>query len=145
MIVEKHCRQRRSRLALGPGRRRTGRCDGNAGVHHELRAQAKGKVENLGTQNIEGVMAEGTRTTTTIPADRSAMSATSISCPSWYSAELQMVVMTKRNDRARASQPCSPTSPRRAAALLFVFPAITTLPSRACDVARKVVVKDDQE
>ena len=55
--------------------------------------------ESLGTQTIEGVRAEGTRTTFTIPAgsignDRPI----EIVSERWYSPELQTVVMTKRND-----------------------------------------------
>jgi hypothetical protein len=57
------------------------------------------KTEDLGKQNIEGVEAEGTRTTTTIPAgeignDR----AIEIVSERWYSPELQVVVMTRHSD-----------------------------------------------
>jgi len=57
------------------------------------------KEEKLGTQNIEGVAAEGTRTTITIPAgeignDR----AIEIVSERWYSPELQLVVMTRHSD-----------------------------------------------
>jgi hypothetical protein len=56
-------------------------------------------TEKLGTQIIEGVSAEGTRTTITIPAgeignDR----AIEIVSERWYSPELQVVVMTRHND-----------------------------------------------
>jgi hypothetical protein len=56
-------------------------------------------VENLGTQVIEGVPAEGTRTTVTIPPgsignDR----AIQIVSERWYSPELQIVVMTRHSD-----------------------------------------------
>jgi hypothetical protein len=55
--------------------------------------------ENLGKQNIEGVEAEGTRTTVTIPAgeignDRPIQ----IVSERWYSPELQLVVMTRHSD-----------------------------------------------
>jgi hypothetical protein len=55
--------------------------------------------ENLGKQNIEGVEAEGTRTTVTIPAgeignDRPIQ----IVNERWYSPELQLVVMTRHSD-----------------------------------------------
>jgi len=57
------------------------------------------RTDNLGTQNIEGVEAEGTRTVTTIPAgaignDRPI----EITYEKWYSKELQLVVMSKHND-----------------------------------------------
>jgi hypothetical protein len=56
-------------------------------------------TQSLGTQDIEGVKAEGTRTTTTIPAG-----AIGNELPiemvgeRWYSPELQVVVMTRRSD-----------------------------------------------
>lgn len=56
-------------------------------------------TQSLGTQDIEGVRAEGTRTTTTIPAG-----AIGNELPiemigeRWYSPELQVVVMTRRSD-----------------------------------------------
>jgi hypothetical protein len=55
--------------------------------------------EKLGKQMIEGVEAEGTRTTRTIPAgeignDR----AIEIVSERWYSPELQLVVMTRHSD-----------------------------------------------
>jgi hypothetical protein len=55
--------------------------------------------ESLGTQSIDGVLAEGTRTTTTYPAgmvgnDRE-FSATS---ESWMSPDLKVMVLSKNND-----------------------------------------------
>jgi hypothetical protein len=57
------------------------------------------KVEHLGSQAIEGVMAEGTRTTVTIPAGQigNEQPITTVS-ERWYSPELQVTVMTKRSD-----------------------------------------------
>lgn len=57
------------------------------------------KEEQLGKQNIEGVEAEGSRTTITIPAgeignDRPI----EIVSERWYSPELQTVVMTRHSD-----------------------------------------------
>jgi hypothetical protein len=57
------------------------------------------KVEQLGNMFIEGVQAQGTRTTTTIPAgaignDRPI----DIVDERWYSTDLQMTVMTKHSD-----------------------------------------------
>jgi hypothetical protein len=54
---------------------------------------------SLGTQTINGVLAEGTRTTRTIPAG--AIGNTNpivITVERWYSADLQTVVMMKRSD-----------------------------------------------
>ncbi|HKG47886.1 MAG TPA: hypothetical protein VKB02_14215, partial [Pyrinomonadaceae bacterium] len=55
--------------------------------------------ENLGKQSIEGVEAEGTRTTVTIPAGEIGNErAIEIVSERWYSPELQLVVMTRHSD-----------------------------------------------
>jgi hypothetical protein len=57
------------------------------------------RTEELGTQNIEGVDAEGTRTITTIPAGAIGNERPiEITYEKWYSKELQMVVMSKHSD-----------------------------------------------
>jgi hypothetical protein len=57
------------------------------------------KQEKLGTQIIEGVGAEGTRTTITIPAGEIGNErAIEIVSERWYSPELQLVVMTRHSD-----------------------------------------------
>lgn len=57
------------------------------------------RTEELGTQNIEGVDAQGTRTITTIPAGAIGNERPiEITYEKWYSSELQMVVMSKHND-----------------------------------------------
>ena len=57
------------------------------------------KTESLGTQVIEGVSAEGTRRTRTIPAGRIGNDKPiSIVSEVWYSPDLQLVVMTRRSD-----------------------------------------------
>jgi hypothetical protein len=57
------------------------------------------KVESLGTQLVEGVNAEGTRTTLTIPAGEIGNERPiEIVNEKWYSPELQVVVMSKRVD-----------------------------------------------
>jgi hypothetical protein len=58
-----------------------------------------GKVEDLGTQVIEGVQAKGTRATTIIPAgqignDREI----EVVDERWYSSDLQLTVMTRHSD-----------------------------------------------
>ncbi len=56
-------------------------------------------TEKLDKQVIEGVEAEGTRTTTTIPANAIGNERPIIvTSERWYSPELQTVVMTRRND-----------------------------------------------
>jgi hypothetical protein len=55
--------------------------------------------ESLGKQNIEGVDAEGTRTTVTIPAGEIGNERPiEIVSERWYSPELQLVVMTRNSD-----------------------------------------------
>lgn len=55
--------------------------------------------EELGTQNIEGVPATGTRTTTTIPAGAIGNEqAIRIVSEQWFSPDLQLLVMTKHSD-----------------------------------------------
>lgn len=59
----------------------------------------KGTTESLGKQTIEGVEAEGTRTTLTIPAGQVGNEQPiHIVWEKWYSPELQVVVMTKHSD-----------------------------------------------
>ena len=55
--------------------------------------------EKLGSQVVEGVMAEGTRTTLTIPAGEfDNEQPMVISHEEWYAPELQMIVLMKHND-----------------------------------------------
>jgi hypothetical protein len=62
-------------------------------------APPKPKREKLGSQLIEGVEAEGTRTTLTIPAGEfDNEQAMEITHEQWYSPELRMVVLMKHND-----------------------------------------------
>jgi hypothetical protein len=57
------------------------------------------RTEPLGTQMIEGVAAEGTRTIETIPAGAIGNdTAIEIVSERWYSAELDMVIKTVHND-----------------------------------------------
>jgi len=71
----------------------------NAGAITKLTASGEPKTEQLGTMSIEGVQAQGTRTTITIPAgeignDRPI----NIVDERWYSPDLQMTIMTKHSD-----------------------------------------------
>ena len=57
------------------------------------------KTEDLGKRVIEGVEAEGTRTTITIPAGQAGNErAMDIVSERWYSPELQVVVMSRHSD-----------------------------------------------
>jgi len=60
---------------------------------------ADAKTEQLGNMFIEGVQAQGTRTTTTIPAgDIGNERPINIVDERWYSPDLQMTIMTKHSD-----------------------------------------------
>lgn len=62
-------------------------------------SKAEAKTEKLEARNIEGVQAEGTRITTTIPAgDIGNEQPIQIVDERWYSNELQVVVMTRHSD-----------------------------------------------
>lgn len=57
------------------------------------------KIESLGTQTIEGVTAEGTRSTLMIPAGEIGNTLPiEIVDETWYSPELQIMVMTRHRD-----------------------------------------------
>lgn len=61
--------------------------------------EADTKKESLGTQMMEGVRAEGTRSITTIPAGQMGNErAIEIVSEKWYSPELQVQIMTRHSD-----------------------------------------------
>jgi hypothetical protein len=67
-------------------------------VEHAQRRHS-GKEESLGKRNIEGVMAEGTRTVETIPAGEIGNERPiEIVSERWYSNELHALVMTSHKD-----------------------------------------------
>jgi len=93
-------------------------------------ARPQPQTESLGTQTIEGLVAEGTRTTFTIPAgqfgnDRPIV----IVSERWYSADLQTVVMSKHSDPRMGETIFHLTNISRAepAASLFTVPADYTV------------------
>jgi len=80
---------------------------------------------SLGTQTIGGVTAEGTRYTRTIPAGQIGNAKPIVIVTErWYSADLQMVVMTKRSDPRSGDTTFQMTSIARTepAASLFQVP-----------------------
>src|SRR5271156_6479158 len=85
---------------------------------------------SLGTQTIGGVTAEGTRYTRTIPAGQIGNAKPIvITTERWYSADLQMVVMTKRSDPRSGDTVFQMTNIARTepAASLFQVPADYTV------------------
>ena len=86
--------------------------------------------EQLGKQFVEGVEAEGTRTTVTIPAgDIGNERAIEIVSERWYSPELQLVVMTRHSDPRFGETTYKLTNINRAepAKSLFEVPAGYTI------------------
>jgi len=92
--------------------------------------------ESLGKQIIEGVEAEGTRTTVTIAAGEIGNErAIEIVNERWYSAELQVVVMTKRSDPRAGETVYKLTNINRSepAKSLFEIPADYTVKTGSSD------------
>jgi hypothetical protein len=72
---------------------------GMAGMMVSGGSEKNAQKESLGTQMIEGIKAEGTRTTITIPAGAIGNDLpVQIVSERWYSPELHTVVMTKHSD-----------------------------------------------
>lgn len=91
----------------GEGMQWTMRHGGEAGgkvEQHQIavkvpHASSPAKTESLGKRNVEGVIAEGTRTAVTIPAgDVGNERPIEIVSERWFSPELQVVVLSRRSD-----------------------------------------------
>jgi hypothetical protein len=68
-------------------------------MRHHSRIHENARKESLGTRTVNGVQAEGTRSTITIPAGEVGNELPiNIVFERWYSPELQLVVMTKHSD-----------------------------------------------
>jgi hypothetical protein len=87
---------------------------------------AQDKVQTLADQTIEGVLAHGSQITTTIPAgaignDQPIL----VTTETWYSPDLQMVVLSKRNDPRVGESVMAVTNIQRGepGAALFQVPA----------------------
>ena len=88
--------------------------------------------EDLGKQIIEGIEAEGTRTTVTIPAGEIGNERPiEIVSERWYSPELQLVVMTRHSDPRSGETTYKLTNVNRSepAKTLFEVPADYTIKS----------------
>ncbi|HKN74524.1 MAG TPA: hypothetical protein VJW94_05060 [Candidatus Acidoferrum sp.] len=84
------------------------------------------KKESLGTQTINGVIAEGTRTTRIIPVGQIGNEkALQIVSERWYSADLQIVLKSTRTDPRNGTTTYTVTSVQRTepSASLFAVPA----------------------
>jgi len=95
-------------------------------IYKRVGSEANAVKENLGKQNIEGVEAEGTRTTITIAAGEIGNERPiEIVSERWYSPELQLVVMTRHSDPRSGETTYKLTNINRAepAKSLFEVPA----------------------
>jgi hypothetical protein len=93
--------QAQGQNAVPPGGGRWGQrsAQGPPGPGSRGGRSANVKTESLGRQTIEGVQAEGTRTTMTIPAGQMGNDAPiQVVSERWYSADLQTVVMSRHSD-----------------------------------------------
>ena len=104
-VVDTQAKQQAEALAMAKAQLDTAKAEAQAQTAGEKMAVAKfdrrgpGKTEDAGTQTLEGVVAQGTRTTRTIEAgaignDRPI----SIVSERWFSPQLQTVMMTRQND-----------------------------------------------
>jgi hypothetical protein len=83
----------------GPGMGPVGPLGGQSGFMVMKADPKNSRKESLGKQTIEGVEAEGTRITTTIPAGEIGNEQPiEIVSESWYSPDLQTVVMSRHTD-----------------------------------------------
>ena len=108
---------------------------------------ANEKKEDLGKQLIEGVEAEGTRTTITIPAGEIGNErAIEIVSERWYSPELQLVVMTRHSDPRMGETTYKLTNINRnePAKSLFEVPADYTIKSGVSTPLRKKLLQPEE-
>jgi len=119
-------------------------------VFHYSNDAADAKTESLGKQTVEGVEAEGKRTTTTIPAGKIGNEQPiQIVSERWYSPELQTVVMTRRSDPRFGETTFRLTNINRGepARSLFEVPADYTVkegPAAATTVMRRMKKPSDK-
>jgi hypothetical protein len=97
------------------------------------------KTESLGRQTIEGVQADGRRTTMTIPAGQAGNDLPiHIVVESWYSPDLQTTVLSKHSDPRNGETVTRVTNISRGepARMLFEAPADYKLTESAAGMPR---------
>jgi len=103
---------------------------GSPGVSVSTGSRFQTSTESLGQETIEGVIAEGKRTTTTIPAGAMGnQRPISTVTEEWFSSELQAVVLSTTKDPRMGETTYRLTNIQRAEppALLFTLPADYTI------------------
>jgi hypothetical protein len=122
----------------------------NAWYHTFNSEKTPSKTEQLGKMTIEGVQAEGTRTTTTIPAGQIGNEwPIDIVSERWYSAELQMTVLSKNSDPRRGETVYKLTGINRSEPLrsMFEVPAdfsVVDMPGMKLRTLKSSEQKQDQ-
>ena len=112
---------------------------------HGAREQ-NAKAESLGKQNIEGVEAEGTRTTITIPAGEIGNERDiQIVSERWYSSELQTVVMTRHSDPRFGETVYKLTNINRSEPALTLFQVPSDYTVATPETRRTMVIKEDHQ
>ncbi len=114
--------------------------------HHRQQAIADGslKKEDLGTQTMAGVTAQGTRVTHTIPAGQIGNeNPITVVFEHWYSSDLQMMVMSKRSDPRFGDTSYTLTNVQRSEpdASLFQVPSDYTVTEGGHDHHGNVIFK----
>ena len=90
---------KREQEAAQSGQAKVEQKSATAATVSKVSTDGRRRTESLGSQRIEGVEAEGKRTTTTIPAGEIGNTLPiEITDESWFSPALQTVVMTKHHD-----------------------------------------------
>jgi hypothetical protein len=110
-------------------------------------SKANTKVEHLGTQTIEGVSAEGTRTTVTIPEGQIGNELPIVTVSErWYSPELQVTVMSTRSDPRTGTTTYKLTNINRSepSPAMFQVPADYTIHDLTNGPARGYAVKPEE-
>jgi hypothetical protein len=105
------------------------------------------KTEDLGTQTIGGVVAQGTRVTRTIPAGHIGNEKPiTIVRERWYSNDLQMVVMSKRSDPWSGETTYTLTNIQRTepSASLFAVPSDYTVQQGRPGLGRRGMMRRNQ-
>ena len=111
-------------------------------------SKANTKVEHLGTQTIEGVSAEGTRITVTIPAGQIGNELPIVTVSErWYSPELQVTVMSTRSDPRTGTTTYKLTNINRAepSPTLFQVPADYTVHDLTNGPMKGYAIKPDEQ
>ncbi len=118
--------------------------EGQPAVGGVMTRKKPGTTESLGQQTIEGVLCDGKRTTTTIPAGSIGNDQPiNIVSEEWYSPELQVLVLTKQTDPRHGETIYRLTNINRSepARTLFEVPADYTIqePSKAPVIKKRVM------